>query len=170
MLNYHQLPGYSAAPKRVDRSRRPSGRSFGLDALNKSDAPWFDDAIDCVADESLFTEWKDDGQRLISAITKFFAREFPGVDEGMIAGTLHAKSAGGSPDELFALRDLPVRELVSAIYGQHLKAVPVKALGDKFLRMFDLHYARYEYARLLEHGVAPAGQGLGGKSPPTCST
>jgi hypothetical protein len=121
------------------------------------DESWFDDAIDCVESKPLPTQLDLDGQRLIKAMTKFFVREFPGADEQRIAGVLDEKSGHRSPYDLFALRDLPIRKLVSAFYHQHMKSAPVKALGDKFLRMFDLHYARYEYARLVEHGVAQAG-------------
>ena len=123
-----------------------------------TDAPWFDTAVDSVKKKRGSAPVELDGEPLITAITKFFVREFPDVDEDRIKEMLSKNGAGRSPDDLFALRDLPVRELASAFYAQTIEKAPVKAVAEKFLRMFDLHYARYEYDRFLKLGrehVAP---------------
>ena len=123
-----------------------------------TDAPWFDTAVDGVKKKRGSAPAELDGEPLITAITKFFVREFPGVNEDRIKEVLSEKSAGRSPDDLFALRDLPVRKLASTFYSNAMVGTQAKEVAERYLRMFDLHYARYEYDRLLKLGrehVAP---------------
>lgn len=122
-----------------------------------TDAPWFDTAVDGVKKKRRSAPVELDGEPLITAITKFFVREFPDVDEDRIKDMLSEKSAGRSPDDLFALRDLPVRELASKFYSNAMVGTQAKEVAERYLRMFDLHFARYENDRLGKHGRERSG-------------
>ncbi|MEI7821364.1 MAG: hypothetical protein WCK55_10630 [Verrucomicrobiota bacterium] len=122
-----------------------------------TDAPWFDTAVDSVKKKRGSAPVELDGEPLITAITKFFVREFPDVDEDRIKEMLSKKSAGRSPDDLFALRDLPVRELASKFYSNAMVGTQAKEVAERYLRMFDLHFARYENDRLGKHGRERSG-------------
>ena len=69
-----------------------------------TDAPWFDTLVVRVKKKRGSAPVELDGEKLITAITNFFAREFPGVDVDRIKEKLSQLSAGRSPDDLFALR------------------------------------------------------------------
>lgn len=117
-----------------------------------TDAPCFDTLVDHIKKKRSSTPAELDGEKLITAITNFFAREFPSVNVDRIKEKLSQLSAGRSPDDLFALRDLPVRELVTAFYSNDMVTAQAKEVAEKYRRLFNLHYARYEHDRLLELG------------------